>query len=44
MIDSAIKAANTGYVPSGGPVTTAARKAGLVKDKYSSYPYLKYYN
>jgi hypothetical protein len=44
MIDSAIKAANTGYVASGGPVTTAARKAGLVKDKYSAYPYLKYYN
>ncbi|CAN2243659.1 alpha/beta fold hydrolase [Candidatus Planktophila dulcis] len=44
MIDSAIKAANTGVVPSGGPSTTAARKAGLVKDKYSAYPYLKYYN
>jgi pimeloyl-ACP methyl ester carboxylesterase len=44
MIDSAIKAANTGAVPSGGPLTTAARKAGLVRDKYSSYPYLKYYN
>jgi hypothetical protein len=44
MIDSAIKAANTGAVPSGGPLTSAARKAGLVIDKYSSYQYLKYYN
>jgi pimeloyl-ACP methyl ester carboxylesterase len=44
MIDSAIKAANTGALPSGGPLTTAARKAGLVKDKYSAYQYLKYYN
>jgi len=44
MIDAAIKAANSGSVPSGGAHITAARKAGLVMDKYSSYQYLKYFN
>jgi len=44
MIDTAIKAANAGSVSTTGTFVSTARKAGLVRDKFSSYPYLKYYN
>lgn len=44
MIDAAIKAANAGSVSTAGTFVSTARKAGLVRDKFSSYPYLKYYN
>ena len=44
MIDAAIKAANAGSVSTTGTFVSTARKAGMVRDKFSSYPYLKYYN
>jgi len=44
MIDTAIKAANSGSVATTGTFVSKARKAGMVRDKYSSYPYLKYFN
>ena len=44
MIDAAIKAANAGSVSTTGTFISTARKAGMVRDKFSSYPYLKYYN
>jgi len=45
MIDTALKAAETGKLPSGGAWATSVRKAGGLKiDALTSYPYMKYYN
>lgn len=44
MIDTALKAAESGKLPSGGPWASAVRRAGgLQIDALTSYPYMKYY-
>jgi pimeloyl-ACP methyl ester carboxylesterase len=44
VIDSVLQASATGKLPSGGPWATAVRKAKDLKiDKFSSFPYMKYY-